>query len=81
MNEQIFYTAKGAIIAGLNTQTIRNLRLPLPNPNEQKEILSHVCTLKSRQGAARSKIESQIESLKTLRTTLIAHAVTGRIKV
>ena len=81
MNEQIFYTAKGAIIAGLNSQTIKNLRIPLPTVEEQKGILRFVDSLKIKQLAAKGKIEEQIQSLKTLRSTLIAHAVTGRIKV
>jgi len=81
MNEQIFYTAKGAIIAGINSQTIKNLQIPLPTIDEQKAILGFVDSLKIKQHAAKGKVEAQIQSLKTLRSTLIAHAVTGRIKV
>ena len=29
----------------------------------------------------KAKVESQIQTLQTLRSTLIAHAVTGKIKV
>lgn len=81
MNEQIFHTAKGAIIAGLNSQTIKNLIAPIPGRDEQRKILAYVAEVKSKHNATAARITTQIKNLKTLRSTLIAHAVTGKIKV
>jgi type I restriction enzyme S subunit len=81
MTEQIVFMSKGAIIAGLNSQTIKNLVFPLPSVDEQKAILLFLGDLKAKFDKARSNVESQIQTLQTLRSTLIAHAVTGKIKV
>ena len=57
--------------------------LPVPNPpeEEQRAIVEHCLTVLRESNATECRIESQIQSLKTLRSTLIAHAVTGKIKV
>lgn len=81
MTEQIVFMSKGAIIAGLNSQTIKNLVFPLPSVDEQKAILSYLSDLNAKFDKTRGKVESQIQTLQTLRSTLIAHAVTGKIKI
>lgn len=81
MTEQITHTAKGAIIAGLNSQTIKNLVIPLPSVDEQRQILLYLAELNSKFDKVLGNVESQIQTLQTLRSTLIAHAVTGKIKI
>lgn len=63
------------------TSSIANYDLEIPSLDDQRAISKHVqelhCTLKT----AKRRVASQIQSLKTLRSTLIGHAVTGRIKI
>ena len=52
-----------------------------PPRSEQDEIVSHCNQIASRFSNMALKIRTHIQSLKTLRSSIIAHAVTGRIKV
>jgi type I restriction enzyme S subunit len=77
------------ILLKTNGSTVGHLRLPqvyalpllLPPVAEQREILAKISATEEAEKKLIQAVESQIESLKTLRSTLIAHAVTGRIKV
>ena len=71
----------GSAAPHVNIGTIANYQLVLPPLVEQEEIATFISDSDRKSRSIISKIESQIESLKTLRSTLIAHAVTGRIKV
>ena len=53
----------------------------LPPPDEQKRILDYVGSVQGKTDICKSGITREIESLQILRSTLIAYAVTGRIKV
>lgn len=72
-----------------NGSTVGHLRLPqvyalpvlLPPVKAQEEILASIQATEKAERKLIEAFESQIQSLKTLRSTLIAHAVTGRIKV
>ena len=65
----------------LNTAMIADLSVPLPPTSEQRVIMQAIGMLKDVFHTLGQQIESQIQSLKTLRSTLIAHAVTGSIQV
>ena len=71
----------GSAAPHVNIGTIANYQLVLPPMVEQKEIAAFISDSDKKHRIIINKIESQIESLKTLRSTLIAHSVTGRIKV
>lgn len=71
----------GSAAPHVNIGTIANYQLVLPPMEEQEEIGAIISDLDRKNRSTAKMIESQIESLKTLRSTLIAHAVTGRIKV
>lgn len=62
-------------------ESLGALRIPLPPRDEQMAIVSHLSDVEASTTRTRANIESQIQSLQTLRSTLIAHAVTGKIKV
>ena len=66
---------------GLNLDDVKNCLFPLPPIDEQAEVLAHIQTLSKALEAAAAKVESQNQALQTLRSTLIAHAVTGKIAV
>ena len=53
----------------------------LPPFDEQERILDYVGSIQQKTALCKSGITREIQSLKNLRSTLIAHAVTGRIKV
>ncbi|MES2660463.1 MAG: restriction endonuclease subunit S [Verrucomicrobiota bacterium] len=65
----------------ISQDIVKNLWLPLPPLSEQVEIVAYIRDLSTQKLRVKLKVESQIKSLKSLRSTLIAHAVTGRIKV
>lgn len=53
----------------------------LPPSDEQNCILSFVRSIRDQTDACKFGLTREIQSLETLRSTLIAHAVTGRLKV
>ncbi|MBK1826889.1 restriction endonuclease subunit S [Haloferula rosea] len=65
----------------LNYDNFCAVDIILPPIAEQKEIGSKIQEFLGKTAEAIRGIEREINSLKTLRSTLIAHAVTGRIKV
>jgi type I restriction enzyme S subunit len=60
---------------------IKEWDVALPPMKEQLAIVSHLERLDQTREGTIGSLKSQIQSLKTLRSSLIAHAVTGRIKV
>ncbi len=70
-----------ATIAHLTGEQLRRFRFTFPPVAEQAGIADYLDDAQTRFSEATQKIESHIQSLQTLRSTLIAHAVTGRIKV
>ncbi|MFZ4593745.1 MAG: restriction endonuclease subunit S, partial [Verrucomicrobiaceae bacterium] len=66
---------------GLNLDDVKNCLFPLPPIDEQAEILAYIQGLSKSFETTIAKVESQIQTLQTLRSTLIAHAVTGKIAI
>ena len=66
---------------GLNLDDVKNCVFPVPPMDEQEKILHHINDLTQITEHTRSRVTAQIQSLQSLRSTLIAHAVTGKIKV
>jgi type I restriction enzyme S subunit len=65
----------------VNREALADFPIVLPPESEQQQIVSWFSDLESSRVNTLGSIQKQIHSLKTLRSTLIAHAVTGRIKV
>ena len=71
----------GSTKGALTCQDVKEFKIMLPPVEEQKAIISASDKVQKDYALLASQFDSQIQSLKTLRSTLIAHAVTGRIKV
>lgn len=71
----------GSTKGALTCQDIKEFKIALPPRSEQEALVSTSKELEKRFARLVAKVGSQIQSLKTLRSTLIAHAVTGRIRV
>jgi type I restriction enzyme S subunit len=71
----------GGTKVGLSLGDVKNYCFPVPPQNEQVDIVEHIAAVFSGYTRGVSQFEKEIQSLKILRSTLIAHAVTGRIKV
>ncbi len=82
-------SVRSALVAGAKTVTMSTLdqqaflRLPIlvPPKEEQKTICEALRAMFEKFNQAKHQIESQIQTLQTLRSALIAHAVTGKMKV
>jgi type I restriction enzyme S subunit len=81
LQEQIVWNSRGAILTGLNTTTIAELRVAVPPLTEQKEIVAYLDRETTKIDALIAKIREGIEKLKEYRTALISAAVTGKIDV
>jgi type I restriction enzyme, S subunit len=68
-------------LASTNSTALMNFPVALPLIEEQVEILKALDEIKIGFQNLIRLIDSETQSLKTLRSTLISHAVTGRIKV
>ncbi|MCX6873423.1 MAG: restriction endonuclease subunit S [Verrucomicrobia bacterium] len=67
--------------ANLTFSRVGQIYVPLPPVDEQMQIVAWLSDCFARVATATESIDRQIQSLKSLRSTLIAHAVTGRIKI
>jgi type I restriction enzyme S subunit len=80
-NEQMILDAGGTTIKHIYITRLAKMSIALPPNPEQIVILAAISEILEKSGAIFGRLNKMIESLKTLRSTLIAHAVTGRIKV
>lgn len=60
---------------------VKNEKITLPPPNEQSQILQYIIQNQSRINNLISKQKSLIEKLKEYRSSIISHAITGKIDV
>jgi type I restriction enzyme S subunit len=65
----------------LNTDTIGDIRIPLPPPGEQAEIVERLDHQIAAYAALRSAVDRQIDILVERRQALITAAVTGQIEI
>jgi len=65
----------------LNVERVGGQPIPCPPIKEQEEITSYIESIMGAFTATMRGFESQIQTLQTLRSTLIAHAVTGKIAI
>jgi type I restriction enzyme S subunit len=81
IKRQIQSIQRGAILAGLNTATISNLRLAAPPPSEQKPILIRIQAETTGISSTMQAKSREIDLLREYRTRLIADVVTGKLDV
>ncbi len=67
--------------ANLTFSRLGQTYVPLPPMNEQLEIVNWTTLCFEKMATAAAAVSRQIQTLQTLRSTLIAHAVTGKIQV
>ncbi|RYZ71150.1 MAG: restriction endonuclease subunit S, partial [Proteobacteria bacterium] len=68
-------------VDSLRRSMLTDFPIPLPPEDEQLAIIQHCDEISEKIADLGRTTLKEIQSLKTLRSTLIAHAVTGRIKV
>ena len=72
---------QGATQPNLNTDLVKQLPVPLPNINEQKLIVDFIQVQNEKINKAINNAQESILKLIEYKTTLIDHAVIGKIKV
>jgi type I restriction enzyme S subunit len=78
---QIDAVRRGAILSGLNTDTVANLQLVVPPIKEQHSILSFITERPNEVDSIISNASKGIEFLSEYRTALITEAVTGKLSI
>jgi type I restriction enzyme S subunit len=78
---QIFGLQLGSNREGLNYDQIRNLVIALPDINQQLEIVAFLNMQEEKSELLKQKIQTQITLLRERRTSLISHAVTGKVMI
>lgn len=72
----------GGLANNIGMGSIKNLTMSIPlKISSQSDLLAKVKTLNSETEAATNSLNSHINQLKEFKQTLIAHAVTGKLKV
>lgn len=79
--EKQFFSILNGLIGGVSLSSIKYFDIILPKINEQKKIADYLDQKTQTIDKIVSNINTQIETLKELRKTLINDAVTGKIKV
>jgi type I restriction enzyme, S subunit len=77
----IAFNSVGAIQAHYNTETLGNLRIPLPSTTEQEVILHTLESRLSPTDITLERVTREIELLSEYRTCLVADVVTGKLDV
>jgi len=77
----IAFNSVGAIQAHYNTETLGNLRIPLPSMPEQQAILSSLEVRLSPTEIRIKRVRREIELLSEFRARLVADVVTGKLDV
>ncbi len=78
---QILLKTTGTAQFNVSTGDVEGAVIQLPPLSEQDSIIEAITTIETATARVCKSVGDQIQSLQTLRSTLIAHAVTGRIKV
>ncbi len=79
--EQINLTKRGAILAGLNSETIANIAIVLPSVAQQHHVMAFLETELAKFDTLTAEAQRAIDLLQERRTALISAAVTGQIDV
>lgn len=76
---QIEYT--GSTIKNISLATIKNIPIPLPPREEQKEIIKYIETETSKIDEVINQIQNEIDLIQEYKISLISEVVTGQIDV
>lgn len=72
---------EGGTKGALTCEDVKRLKIPVPPLDEQKTIVTHLESEETHFEQAVIRAEQEIELIEAYRTSLIAHAVTGKIDV
>jgi type I restriction enzyme S subunit len=81
IEQQVTQRKRGAILAGVNSETIANLTIALPPLTEQIAIMRHLDSELAKFDTLTLEAQRAIDLLQERRTALISAAVTGQIDV
>ena len=81
MREQLLFLSSGGGQPNISKEKIDSFPLLLPDRTEQLEIANWLDSQEDKVDKLKQKIQTQITILRERRTSLISHAVTGKIKV
>ncbi len=85
LNSQLFDQQSGMFMTSTINQLtlgmINNMKVPIPPPDDQQEILTHLRETTSEADVTISQTRRQIELMEEYRTRLIADVVTGKLDV
>ncbi|MBK6712750.1 MAG: hypothetical protein IPG51_20830 [Chloroflexi bacterium] len=81
MREELILTAPVNTQPNLNIEKIGALHAPFPSKEEQNKSVQYIEQKIAVINTAIKRIQREIELIEEYRTTLIAHAVTGKIDV
>lgn len=80
-SEQVWLAQNGASREGLNFADLRGFVLPIPPAEEQLRVQGFLSDTQAEFRAALNAVEAEISTLNEFKQTLIANAVTGKIKI
>jgi len=78
---QIHSLQRGAVLGGLNTATIAELRIAVPPASEQDRIVEEIESKTSELDRSIFNVKREIALLREYRTRLISDVVTGKLDV
>ena len=81
VSEQITLSKRGAILPGLNSDTVANIAIILPPLDQQREVMGVLTKVTSEIDDSIGACENATNLLQERRTALISAAVTGKIDV
>lgn len=79
--EQLLYYSKGSIMNGLNSVIVKNIYMPFPELNTQKEIAGYLDKECKKIDTTISDKKEQLETIKEYKKSLIYEYVTGKKRV
>lgn len=79
--EQLLLNSKGSIMNGLNSSVVKNVFMPLPSLDEQKELLIHLENSTKKIDFLLMAKQQQLEKLQQHKKSLIYEYVTGKKRV
>lgn len=81
MREQLLFLSSGGGQPNISKEKIDSFPLLLPDRTEQLEIANWLDSQEDKVDKLKQKIQTQITILRERRTSLISHAVTGKVKI
>lgn len=79
--ENIHVNSNGTVIEVIYGKTLKEINIPVPELNEQKQIVEYVDKKTNKIESLISKVDLQIKLLEEFKESLISSAVTGKISI